>query len=208
MDNTYNLKLENGAVLHHSNKKKSRHFLPNTIEEYRVGYYLWKQCPEPREYILDVSWEQNTGDFSIGNDSFEHKGNRGALSSGYISLEVMKTDTIEVSGLGKSNLDKVDYFLIYLPVYQNYKGKFPHLVDNLLMFRTNELYQWVRNREELNAVNNNFINSNALCYKVPIRYIEDCESFKNLIVKKWHMPEAELNKIKIPKEIYSLFQDE
>ena len=203
-----NIELENGVTLHHSNKKKVRHFLPNTIEEYRIGYHLWKQCKESRTFVLDVSWDQDKGDFTIGNDSFEYKSNRGALSSGNISLEVLNTGKCETSGLIKSYTDKVDYFLIYLPAYSNYNGKYNHLVDSLLLFRTNELYTWVKNREELTAVNNNYKDSNALCYKVPVKYIEDCESFKKLIVKKWVVRESELNKIKIPKELYTLFQDE
>ena len=120
----------------------------------------------------------------------------------------MNTSTCEASGLFKSYIDDVDYFMVYLPVYNNYKGKYKHLVDKLLVFNTSKLYSWVKNREELSAKNNNFLNSNALCYKVPVRYIEDCLSFQELIIEQIDLPESVLQNIKVPKQLYSLFADE
>jgi|13_taG_2_1085334.scaffolds.fasta_scaffold21845_2 hypothetical protein len=203
-----NLELDNNVTLLHSDKKKARHFLYNTIEEYRVGYFLWERTNKEKKFVLDVSWEQNTGDFTLADKSFELKSNRGALSSSALSFEVLNTSTCEPSGLFKSFMDNVDYFCVYLPVYKNYKGKYSHLVNKLLVFNTFKLHSWIKDREEISAKNNNFLHSNALCYKVPVKYIEDCKSFNELIIDQVDIPETELEKISIPKEIYSLFQDE
>ena len=201
-------KLNNNVTLLHSDKLKARHFLYNTIEEYRVGHFLWERTNKEKDFVLDVSWVQGAGDFTLADKSFELKSNRGALSSSYLSLEVMNTSTCEASGLFKSYLDKVDYFLVYLPVYKNYKGKYQNLVNKLLVFNTFKLYSWVKNQEEISAKNNNFMHSNALCYKVPVKYILDSASFQETIIEQIDLPESELEKISIPKEIYSLFENE
>ena len=202
------IKLENGIEILHSNKPKDRQYLWNTMMEFRVGSWMLENTDPKAKFILDCTWTQDQGDFTFNNASFEFKENRGALSSGYISLEVLNTTKCEPSGLLKSVNDQVNYFLMYFPVYRNYNGHNSDLIDTMLLFKTNELYHWVRNRDEITASNNNTQNSNALCYKVPARYITDCESFKELIIKQWHIPEYELKAIDIPTQLYGLFKDE
>ena len=202
------IELENGIKLLHSDELKDRKFLWNTITEYRVGYWMLQHLYKENQLVLDVSFTQDKGDFTLNEASFEFKENRGALSCGYISLEILNTSKCEPSGLLKSVNDKVNYFLIYLPVYKQFKGHNSNLMDTLLLFRTNDLYQWVRNRDEITAYNNYDKLSNALCYKVPVKYITDCESFKNLIIKQWHLPEHELKAIDIPSQLYGLFKHE
>ena len=181
------IKLENGIDLLHSNKPKDRQYLWNTKTEYRIGSWLLQKTNLKAKFVLDCSWTQDQGDFTLGNASFEFKENRGALSSGYISLEVLNTTKCEPSGLLRSVNEGVTYFLIYLPVYRNYQGHNSDLKDSLLLFKTNELYHWVRNREDISAYNNNASNSNALCYKVPIRFLRDSKELQELILKQWHV---------------------
>ena len=204
----FNLKLDNNVTLIHSGKLKAKHFLFNTEEEYRVGYYLWEKRNKSVDFVLDVSWEQEAGDFTLADKSFELKSNRGAISSSHLSFEVLNTSTCEASGLFRSYLDGVDYFLVYLPVYKNSKGKYKDLVDRLLVFNTSKLYHWIKNCEEICARNNNFLHSNALCYKVPLKYALDSKSFNDTIVDQIHIPESDLQLIEIPREVYSLFQNE
>ena len=201
------IQLENGIDLLHSKKPKDRQYLWNTKTEYRIGSWLLQNTDQQAKFVLDCSWTQDKGDFTLADASFEFKENRGALSSGFISLEVLNTTKCEPSGLLKSVNDGVNYFLVYLPVYKNYKGHNSDLKDSLLLFRTNELFHWVRNREDVGAFNNYAQNSNALCYKVPIRWITDCISFKKLIIQQWHVPEHELKAIDIPTQLYGLFKD-
>ena len=201
------IELENNVEIIRSEKLKERKFLYNTISEYRNGYYLREKYYAKQKFSLDVRFIQK-GDYSIGKNSFELKENRGALSVSELSFEVFNTKKSEKSGLSLAFKDKVDYFLMYLPLYKPYKGKYSEYVENLLIFKTEDLYHWITQREELEARNNNFLNSNALCYKVPCSYLEDCESFKSLIRERIRIPEEELKKISVPKEIYSCFQPE
>lgn len=201
-------KLSSGVTLLHSENPKPAYFTYNTEVEYRIGYYLWSNQGKKNEYILDARWVQDSGDFTIGKKSFELKENRGSLHSGEISLEVLDTKKAKVSGLTKSYQDKVDYFSIYLPTYDNYRGRYDEYVDNLLIMDTKKLYEWVIQKEELAARNNKFLESNALCFKIPVNYITDSASFQELIIKRVHIPEDELRQIDIPEELYQIFQDE
>lgn len=201
------LKLENNVEIIKPDELKERKFLYNTMAEFRNGYWLREEFYPGQKFSLDVRWIQK-GDYSIGKSSFELKENRGALSVSEMSFEIFNTKKAEKSGLALAYKDKVDYFLVYLPLYKEYKGKYTEYIDNLLIFKTDELYKWITQREEIQAKNNNFLDSNALCYKIPCSYLEDCESFKSLIRKRIHIPEKELKKISIPKELYSCFQDQ
>ena len=93
-----------------------------------------------------------------------------------------------------------------MPTYENYKGKYQNFVDNLLVFQTKDLYEWATQREDLSAKNNRFIESSALCLKVPVSFITDSSSLSELIVNRIHIPENELKAIPVPEQIYSLFK--
>lgn len=203
--------------LSHSNILKERKFLPNTELEYRIGNYLLDKSDEQIDLTVHVDMVQSKGDFSLGLSDYELKENRGALSSGSISLEMINTDTMEPSGLMRSVLDEVQYFLIYLPVYtkydkykktyvDSYNYRHKELKNNLILFNTIKLYEYLISREELEARNNKERYSNALCYKLPVSYIKDSKRVDELIVDRWIVEEQELNKITIPDQLYSLFK--
>ena len=120
----------------------------------------------------------------------------------------MDTKNNKISGLAKSHSDGVDYFAIYMPTYENYNGRYQDFVDHLLVFKTDELFEWAVQREELCAKNNKFMESSALCLKVPVNYISDSSSFSELIIRDIHIPEQDLKSISVPSEIYELFKDE
>ena len=194
---------ENYSITH-SDCLKEKKFLNNTILEYRISRYLQKIKPDYK-VTLYVDLVQNNGDFKLGDKNWELKENRGALSSGYISLEIINTRKKELSGLLKSVKDGVDRFSIYLPTYKTYTTRYKSLVNNLLIFKTEELYNWVISQNEIKAENNKETYSNALCYKIPVKYVNDSVQFKSLY-NKVIIDENELENIKVPSELYNLFQ--
>lgn len=198
--------LEPNSYLLRNSKLKPKYFTYNTEQEYRIGNYLWDKQGKESTFVLDARFNQDNGDFSLGDESYELKENRGCLHSGEISLELLDTKNNKISGLAKSLHDGVDYFVIYMPTYENYKGKYQNFVDNLLVFQTKELYEWATQRDDLCAKNNRFMESSALCLKVPVSFITDSSSLSELIVNRIHIPENELKAIPVPEQIYSLFK--
>ena len=208
MNEPLTIKLDENYLITHSKELKSRDFLWNTITEYKVSRYLQKNFYNNTNAKLFADLVQNNGDFELDNKTWELKENKGSLSSGYLSLEVINTRYRKASGLLRSALDRVDYFAVYLPSYSNFNKRHKKVKDKLIVFNTKDLYEWVISQDEIKAENNKEIYSNALCYKIPVKYITDSASFSELIIQEYDIPEEDIKEIKVPREIYGLFEKE
>ena len=206
MNKSLSLKLDGNFTITHSEKLKSKDFLWNTILEYRIARYLQREIYNNSDAKLFADLVQDKGDFELNNKTWELKENKGSLSSGYLSIEVINTQYRKASGLLRSALDRVDKFAIYLSSYENFNKRHKKVKDKLIVFNTKDLYEWIISQEEIKAENNKEVFSNALCYKIPVKYITDSASFSSLIIESYDIPEQELKEIKIPKELFSLFE--
>ena len=198
------INVDENYIITHSDSLKERKFLENTKLEYRISRYLQNRKADSK-VTLFADLVQNKGDFQINEKTWELKENKGALSSGYISLEVIHTRKKEMSGLLKSVNDGVDNFAIYLSTYSSYTKRYKSLENEFLVFDTQELYNWVISQNEIKAENNKEKYSNALCYKIPVRYVKDSIAF-NKLFKSIKIDSNELNKIQIPDQLYGLFE--
>ena len=208
MDTPNTIKYDENYLITHSNELKSRDFLWNTIGEFRISRYLQTKKYNNVDSVLFADLVQSNGDFKIGDKTWELKENKGSLSSGYLSLEVINTQNRKPSGLLKSALDRVDKFAIYLSSYPKFNKRHKKVKDKLIVFNTKDLYEWIISQEEIKAENNKEVYSNALCYKIPVKYITDSASFSSLIIESYDIPEEELREIKAPQELYNLFEAE
>ena len=189
----------------HGDELKDRKFYNNTVREYQVGCFLQNESKSNKHLTLHVDFVQSKGDFSIGTDGFELKENPGAVTEGFISFEVLNTQKVEISGLMASYKDGVKFFLVYIPQSTYLNKRYTKYQNKLLLFETKELYEWIISNEYLVAKNNKPKWSNALCYKVPVRDIDENVSFKNLIKATWNVTEDQLNQYGTPEGIDSLF---
>ena len=108
MNEPLTIKLDENYLITHSKELKSRDFLWNTITEYKVSRYLQKNFYNNTNAKLFADLVQNNGDFELDNKTWELKENKGSLSSGYLSLEVINTRYRKASGLLRSALDRVE----------------------------------------------------------------------------------------------------
>lgn len=189
----------------HGDELKDRKFYNNTVREYQIGSFLQKQNDNKDHLTLHVDFVQSKGDFSLGTKGYELKENSGALQSGYLSFEILNTRKIETSGILQSHKDGVENFIMYLPGRKWVHTRYSRYKDNLLMFDTKSLYEWLIKQEYIDAKNNRSAYSNAVCYQVPLRNISEFESFKNLIKQQYTVSEDELNSFGTPEGVDNYF---
>lgn len=198
-------KVNSNFSISYIDELKPRRFFDNTIQEYQIGCYLQKLSKQTKHLTLHCEHEQTKGDFSLDDDGFELKDNGGSLSSGYLSFEMIHTRNLIPSGILESRKNGVKYFLMYLQLGQYKKSKYKKHYNKLLLFETEPLYEWLVSNEYIVAENNKYSNSNALCYKVPLWYLDENISFKNLIKGTWNVCPGELEKFGKPEGIKNYF---
>ena len=99
------------------------------------------------------------------------------------------------------------YFLMYIPGRKYMNNRYSKYQNQLYLFDTKELYEWLISQEYIVAENNRTAYSNAVCFKVPLRYIVE-HSFKDLIKKTWTVTEEELNSFGTPEGVDSYFVED
>ena len=205
MSNHRQLINENFSISH-GDELKDRKFYSNTVREYQVGRFLQSK-DESKHLVLHVDFVQSKGDFSLNDIGFELKENSGALTSGYLSFELVNTRKVEISGIMQSYKDGVKYFLMYIPGRKYMNNRYSKYQNQLYLFDTKELYEWLISQEYIVAENNRTAYSNAVCFKVPLRYIVE-HSFKDLIKKTWTVTEDQLNSFGTPEGVDSYFVED